>query len=652
MTGLPTVKKSSFSKQSISFCGFLISCFCLPVFMTQTPRSILNEQAVAASEQRFRALVTATSDIIYRMSPDWLVMWQLDGRGFLSDTSEPISDWLAKYIYPSDQAMVETAFNEAIRNKKMFQLEHRVFQADGTLGWTLSRAVPILNDDGEIIEWFGAASDITERKRAESELREEKERSEQQRRLYETITSSTPDLIYVFGLDYRFTYANEALLSMWGKDWDNAVGKSLLENGYEPWHAEMHEREIDYVKANKKPIRGEVSFPHAELGRRIYDYIFTPVFNSSGEVEAVAGTTRDITDIRNAETAINESETRFRTMAESTDVLVAVSDETGKAIYFNEAWEVVTGRGTNELLENGWIDLTHPDDKEKVIKTFSAALQKQKPWEWEFKMLDKQGSYRWLLARGRPRFRSDGSFAGYISSTIDITEIKENEQRKNDFISMVSHELKTPLTSVISYVQVLQKKAVTNGDSVAAGMLDRAGIQLAKMTGMINGFLNVSRLESGKIYMDLHRFDIAQLLKEAEDEATVANVSHTFIFKPGTKTIVNADREKIGQVINNLISNATKYSPVGSTINVTSKVLKNRVQISVADEGLGISKEELPRLFERYYRVKGNENRHIAGFGIGLYLCSEIIKGHAGEIWAESTPGKGSTFYFTLPLTQ
>lgn len=267
-------------------------------------------------------------------------------------------------------------------------------------------------------------------------------------------------------------------------------------------------------------------------------------------------------------------------------------------------------------------------------------------------MLDKQGSYRWLLARGRPRFRSDGSFAGYISSTIDITEIKENEQRKNDFISMVSHELKTPLTSVISYVQVLQKKAVTNGDSVAAGMLDRAGIQLAKMTGMINGFLNVSRLESGKIYMDLHRFDIAQLLKEAEDEATVANVSHTFIFKPGTKTIVNADREKIGQVINNLISNATKYSPVGSTINVTSKVLKNRVQISVADEGLGISKEELPRLFERYYRVKGNENRHIAGFGIGLYLCSEIIKGHAGEIWAESTPGKGSTFYFTLPLTQ
>src|ERR1700761_6554310 len=121
--------------------------------MTQLPdRSILHEQAVAASEQRFRALVTATSDIIYRMSPDWQVMWQLDGRGFLSDTSEPISDWVAKYIYPPDQEIVETTISEAIRDKKMFQLEHRVFQADGTLGWTFSRAVPIMDDNGEIIE--------------------------------------------------------------------------------------------------------------------------------------------------------------------------------------------------------------------------------------------------------------------------------------------------------------------------------------------------------------------------------------------------------------------------------------------------------------------------------------------------------------------
>lgn len=608
------------------------------------------KQSVAASEERFKALVTATSDSIYSMSPDWCEMRQLDGRGVLSDTHEPITDWLSKYIHPSDLAAVKAAIQKALQYKEIFQLEHRVFQADGTIGWTLSRAVPIMNEDGHIVEWFGTASNITERKRAEDKLREAKEQSDQQKRLYETITSSTPDLIYVFDLDYRFTYANEALLSMWGKTWENAIGKKLLENGYEPWHAEMHEREIDQIIADKKPIRGEVSFPHATLGRRIYDYIFTPVLNQNGEVEAIAGTTRDITDIRNAETAISESEARFRTMAESTDVMIAVGDTDGKAVYFNEAWTDLTGKTSAELLQDGWMALIHPDDEVRVKKTAAAALRRLTASQFEFRMIDKKGDYCWLLNKATPRFRPDGSFAGYISSTIDITEIKENEQRKNDFISMVSHELKTPLTSALSYVQVLQKKALKAEDSLAASMLDRTVIQLGKMTSMINGFLNVSRLESGKIHMDYEQFNLASLVRDAEDEAMAAITSHQLSFSCTEDTWVEADREKIGQVINNLISNAAKYSSAGSTITISCKRNDGSVQLSVTDAGIGISEEDLSRIFERYYRVKGIETRHIAGFGIGLYLCREIIEGHNGKIWAESIPDKGSTFTFSLPL--
>ncbi|MBB1284560.1 PAS domain S-box protein [Flavisolibacter sp. BT320] len=122
-----------------------------------------------------------------------------------------------------------------------------------------------------------------------------------------SISASTPDLIYAFDLSYRFTYVNHAVLTMWGKTWEQAIGKSLLENGYEPWHAEMHEREIDQVVATRQPIRGEVSFPHAVLGNRIYDYIFVPVTNQQGDVEAVAGTTRDITEIRKAEDMVRKS---------------------------------------------------------------------------------------------------------------------------------------------------------------------------------------------------------------------------------------------------------------------------------------------------------------------------------------------------------
>lgn len=609
-----------------------------------------NEPALAASEKRFRALVTATSDIIYRMSPDWRVMHQLDGRGFLTDTREPIADWMEKYILPVDQEQVKAAINEATRSRKMFQLEHRVIRANGKVGWTLSRAVPITNEEGDVIEWFGAADDISERKQTEEALREAKERSEQQKRLYEAITSGTPDLIYVFDLDYRFIYANDALLSMWGKTWDNAIGKGLRENGYEEWHALMHEQEIDEVRATKRSIRGEVSFPHATLGRRIYDYIFTPVLDERGAVEAVAGTTRDITDIRNAEMAVSESEERFRNMAESLDVMISVSDDTGSAVYFNEAWTNLTGRTPAELLQDGWVDLIHPEDRDRVINIYASVFLEKKPWQWEFRMPDRQGGYRWLLTRGAPRFRSDGFFAGYISSTVDITAVKENDQRKNDFISMVSHELKTPLTSAISYVQVSEEIASAAADTVTAGMLDRAGKQLGKMTRMINNFLDVSRLESGKIHLQRQRFDMGILLKEAEEESNASVTSHKITFGQAVEIWVEADRERIGHVISNLISNAVKYSPGDSGILVTCKTMGDQVQVSVADEGMGISEDDLPRIFDRFYRVKANVAKHIAGFGIGLYLCREIVREHNGDIRAESTPGKGSTFYFTLPV--
>ncbi len=243
-------------------------------------KNIPDSQSIAASEDRFKALIAATSDVIYSLSADWRIMRELNGRGFLKDADAPTDEWQSRNIHPEHLEKAQAAIAEAIREKKMFELEHKVWwRADGTPGWTYSRAIPILDEEGEIVEWFGVASDITDRKIAEEALQQSRENAEKQRRLYDAINSATPDLVYVFGLDYRFTYVNKALLTMWGKTWEEAIGKSLLENGYEPWHAEMHEREIDEVRATRQSIRGEVSFPHAVLGKRIYDYIFTPVIN-------------------------------------------------------------------------------------------------------------------------------------------------------------------------------------------------------------------------------------------------------------------------------------------------------------------------------------------------------------------------------------
>lgn len=257
--------------------------------------------------EEFRALVTAISDVVYRMNADWSVMWQLQGREFIADTHEPSRTWMDRYIHPDDQPGVSAAIAEAIRTKGTFELEHRVLRVDGTLGWTLSRAIPLLDDHGEIVEWIGTASDVTGRREVEEALRRSQAEVERQQRLYEAIISSTPDLVYIWDLDKRFTFANAALLEMWGRSLEDSVGKSLLEIGYEPWHAEMHEREIDHIIATKEPVRGEVAFPHATLGRRIYDYILVPVIGAGGEVEAVAGTTRDVTDRKRAEEELLEA---------------------------------------------------------------------------------------------------------------------------------------------------------------------------------------------------------------------------------------------------------------------------------------------------------------------------------------------------------
>lgn len=379
---------------------------------TDVTDQVVSRKQAAQSEERFKALVTATADVVYRMNPDWSEMTELLGRGFLSDTGQPNKDWLEKYILPKDQEGVIATIKKAVAHKDIFEMEHHVLMADGSLGWTFSRAVPILNDKDEIIEWFGAASDITSRKKAEEDLKAAIEQLESQKRLYETITSNTPDLIYVFDLNYNFTYANKALLTMWGKGWDDAIGKGLPENGYEDWHTEMHQREIDQVVATKQPIRGVVSFPHAELGKRVYDYIFVPVINEKGDVEAVAGTTRDITEIKLAEEALQKIREQLEEL---------VSERTKELERSNE-----------DLLQFAHVashDLKEPVRK---IRTFASRLRRDKATvlspsaDNDLTKIEKSSERIYKMIDGLLAYSSlDQVSVKELTSSVDLNEIAE-----------------------------------------------------------------------------------------------------------------------------------------------------------------------------------------------------------------------------------
>ena len=424
--------------------------------------------ALRESERRFRALVTASSTVVYCMSPDWTKMLYLLGQDFIANTDNPSSSWLETYIFPEDRPFVLEAINEAIRGKRLFQLEHRVRRVDGQTGWTLSRAVPLLDSDGEIVEWFGAAMDVTERKRAEDEVLALAARSDQQRRLYETVLSNTPDLVYVFNRDHQFIYANNALLAMWGKTWIQAIGKTCLELGYEPWHADMHNREIDRVVATKKPIRGEVPFSGTQ-GRRTYDYIFVPVFGPDGEVEAVAGTTRDITDRKKQEIDQQLRTAQFATLLNQAPLGVYLVDADFRIREVNPTAAKVfgavpdlIGRDFSEVIAILW-----PQGyAEDLVRIFRHTLETGEPFLMPERVEQRRDSgvvevYEWQVHRIQ---QPDGRF-GVVCYFRDISNQVSARERLTLLVNELNHRVKNTLATI----QSVARQSLRNAPDVREG---------------------------------------------------------------------------------------------------------------------------------------------------------------------------------------
>lgn len=400
------------------------------------------EQSRKESEALFRAFITTTSDVMYRLSRDGTTLLHMDGHGLLRDTAEPSDRWVETYLPAHERQRVLDALATALQHGSHIDLDHQAIRADGSIAWLHSRAVPIRDPHGEIREWFGAARDITSRKTTEENLVRLTAESEQRKRLYEGLLSSTPDLAYVFDLNHRFIYANDVLLRMWGRTWDEAIGKNCLELGYEPWHAEMHDREIEQVRATKAPVRGEVPFT-GTFGRRVYDYIFVPVLGPNGEVEAVAGTTRDVTERKEHEERLRLSEERAAEALRRLDgALIAGEIGTFEWDTLNQrVWgDQNFGRMFGVKLDadgkadlSDYIAVIHPDDRERMKAKVARTVDTGADYEIEYRVV--QGNrIRWLLVRAKPERDQSGRVARAPGVCLDITEQKrvENALRESE----------------------------------------------------------------------------------------------------------------------------------------------------------------------------------------------------------------------------
>lgn len=246
------------------------------------------------------------------------------------------------------------------------------------------------------------------------------------------------------------------------------------------------------------------------------------------------------------------------------------------------------------------------------------------------------------------KFIKDGE--NILLAIEDITDRKEIEKHKDLFIGIASHELKTPITTMKGYAQILERRFLQKGDDKDVYLIQNINQQTDRLTNLVNDLLNTSKIQAGKLVLEKDRFDLNAIVAKAIIDFQYSTETHQIIKEGEIKEQVFGDQSRIEQVLSNLITNAIKYSPNADKVIVRLATDKENAIVSVQDFGFGITKKEQAKVFERFYRTRDKKDMNVAGFGLGLFIAAEIVKGHYGKIWVESTKDKGSTFFFTLPL--
>lgn len=359
----------------------------------------------------------------------------------------------------------------------------------------------------------------------------------------------------------------------------------------------------------------------------------------------------EVAERKRVEAALLESEARFRFLAEAMPQKIFTARANGEVDYFNPQWSQFTGLSFEEIRGWGWTQFIHPDDVEENVRRWQHSIDTGEPFYFEHRFRGADGVYRWHMSRAIAVRNAQGAITMWIGSNTDIDEQKRQEERKDAFISMASHELKTPVTSLKGFAHILQNRLKKRGDEESLRFLASITKQLNRLNRLINDLLDITRVQQGRLEYDEELLDLDVLIRENIETLQAGTSTHRLIFEESQAARVCGDKDRIGQVLTNLITNAIKYSPSGDRVIIRLFNDGDSAIVSVQDFGIGIAAKHQTRIFERFYQVTEAEEKTYPGLGIGLYLSNEIVKRHRGRIWVESEKGAGSTFRFSLPLS-
>ncbi|GAC1565067.1 MAG: hypothetical protein NVS2B2_34440 [Ktedonobacteraceae bacterium] len=359
----------------------------------------------------------------------------------------------------------------------------------------------------------------------------------------------------------------------------------------------------------------------------------------------------EIAERKLVEAQLRQSEERYRLIVEHSSDVITLVDKQGTFHYVSPASRQVLGYAPEELLDVNAFDFVHPDDLALTYTEMEKAAEGTLA-QVTYRFRHKDGHWIILETTGTALFDENGRASMMVFTSHDVTERIEAEQRKDAFISMASHELKTPVTSLKGFTNILHRRFRKQEDEQALVFLEKIDRQVNKLTKLINDLLDVSKIQTGKLTYQEEHVELVALVQEIIENVQGTTQTHTLHLEGASEVQVLCDKDRLGQVLINLLTNAIKYSPHAEHVVVRVAQDPEHAMVSVQDFGIGISPAHQEKIFEQFYQVTDPEEKTYPGLGIGLYISSEIVKRHGGRLWVESRKGAGSTFHVTLPLAK
>jgi len=524
--------------------------------------------------------------------------------------------------------------------KNIYGLKNNIFYKKFKIALAESKPIKFAARDKVRNRWFGVkaypfqkglaifVSDITKRKRSDNKIKENEKR-------FRLITENAKDLISITDKHGNYVYLNPSFEKTLGYKAEMLLGTNLMNIVNRSDFSRLDDwRKMEDFQYRVKRVDGEWVWLESNRFKIRWQ-------NRSFYV----GIGRDVTERRIA----REELQKLYSAVEQTLDGIFITTLNGQILYVNPAFEKITGYSEKEVLGKNPNIIKSGKHKKAYFSKMWKTINRGKTFRGVVINKKKNGELFYTDHTITPVKDEHGNITYFVGIWKDITSHIEEEKRKDEFISIASHELKTPITTVKVFTQLLQKMFKDSDNVEVNKYLDRMGYQVDKLTNLVRDLLDVSRLQSGKLELRKEKFDIGKLIKEIAENFEATNNTHKIFIEGKPRKMVKADKDRIEQVIINLISNAIKYSPDAKKVEIKVESEKNDINISVKDFGVGIAQEYLNKIFGRFYRVYDTRDKTFPGLGMGLYISYEIIERHKGKMWVESKKDEGSTFYFSLP---